>query len=89
MSGGAGGNSRPPGGTHLGMVDRYVTSRLRSSCFIRSWLVLAGKVRIGPPRLSLPPGEQLGQTKPEGGGGGERAASVRRAPHLKRRPLFL
>lgn len=44
-------------GRYLGMVDRYVTSRLRSSCFIRSWLVLAGKVRIGPPRLSRPPVE--------------------------------
>lgn len=28
--------SRTPPGTHLGMVDRYVTNRLRSSCFIRS-----------------------------------------------------
>lgn len=28
--------SGTPPGTHLGMVDRYVTNRLRSSCFIRS-----------------------------------------------------
>ena len=27
----------------------------RSSCRILSWLLRAGKVRMGPPRLSLPP----------------------------------
>lgn len=29
----------------------------RSSCRIRSWLVRDGNVKTGPPRLSLPPGE--------------------------------
>lgn len=33
-------------------------SLLRSSCRILSWLLRAGNVRMGPPRLSLPPEKQ-------------------------------
>lgn len=42
---------------YFGIVARYATSLRRSSGLIRSWLLRAGKVRIGPPRLSLPPSD--------------------------------
>lgn len=41
--------------SYLGMVARYAMSLRRSSGRILSWLLRAGKVRTGPPRLSLPP----------------------------------
>ena len=50
----------------------------RSSCRILSWLLRAGKVRMGPPRLSLPPANKHMRTI--------RHQGEDAAPEARRRP---